>query len=207
MAQIWGILSLSCGIGQLCPTQTATTKDKGTMKKILVIFAVALLAMALPLSAAITWGPWTETATTLSGSASWTGAPAPETASVTTPGGNWWVELVFQQTVLSYSVTMHGQHLVAPHLTDTSPSEVIELGNIFSRVIPGSGMAKGDEAHNKIIHNDHIDKWSVHEQGVAAGGVDVQFDARHIMVPEPATYALIAGIGLVGFAALRRFRR
>jgi hypothetical protein len=177
------------------------------MKKVLFICVVALLAMALPLNAAITWGPWTETATTLSGSANWTGTPAPETASTVTPGGNWWVELVFQQTVLSYSVTMHGQHLVAPHPTDESPSDVIELGNIFTRVIPGSGMAKGDEAHNKIVHNDHVDKWSLHEQGVAAGGVDVQFDAMHIMVPEPSAMALIAGIGLVGFATLRRFRR
>jgi hypothetical protein len=65
------------------------------MKKNLIICVMALLAMTLPLSAAITWGPWTETATTLSGSASWTGAPAPETASVTTPGGNWWVQLIF----------------------------------------------------------------------------------------------------------------
>jgi hypothetical protein len=46
---------------------------------------------------------------------------------------------------------MDGQHLVAPHPTDTSPSQIVELGNTFSRVLLGSGMAMGAEDHDEMF--------------------------------------------------------
>jgi hypothetical protein len=43
------------------------------------------------------------------------------------------------------------------------------------------------------------------EQG--AFGQQGVYAALTVVVPEPSTYALLAGLGLVGFAGYRRFRR
>ena len=172
------------------------------MKKILFICAVALLAMALPLSAAITWGPWAETPTTLSGSANWTGMPAPETASTVTPGGNWWVELVMNATMKTDFVLLHVQHLVGPHLGDNAPGEIIEAGLIFPIAPMGHGMVYEKVAHGGHAQHSDVLDFKAHSD---VPGVGVTFDVTH--VPEPSTYALLAGLGLAGFAALRRFRR
>ncbi len=104
------------------------------MNKVLTLAVGAVVAAATS-QAAITWGPWAETATTLSGSANWDGSPDPETASTVSPGGNWWVSLTFSSTVKSYSVVLDGQHLVAPHPDDSAPGDVIESSLGFHIVL------------------------------------------------------------------------
>lgn len=151
--------------------------------------------------AAITWGPWAETPTTLSGSAHWSGAPDPETASTASPGGNWWVSLTFSSTAKSYAVVLDGQHLVAPHASDSAPGDVIELGVLFTKST-GSGLADGTILHNPPpTASGHTDKW--HLGATSGAAVDATFTAVH-NIPEPSTYALWAGLGLVGFGIVRR---
>ena len=68
----------------------------------------------------------------------------------------------------------------------------------------GSGMANGSIRHNPAPQiPTHIDTW--HLDAKSNSKVDVDFTAVH-SVPEPSTYAMIAGLGLVGFAAFRRFK-
>ena len=165
--------------------------------------ALGAVVAAVTSQAAITWGPWAETDTTLSGSANWNGSPDPQTAATATPGGNWWVSLTFSSTIKSYSVVLDGQHLVAPDAVDSTPGEIIELGVLFTKST-GSGMADGSIRHNpKGVLPTHIDTW--HLDAKSNSIVDVSFTAVH-SVPEPSTYAMIAGLGLVGFAAFRRFK-
>jgi len=164
--------------------------------------ALGAVVAAVTSQAAITWGPWAETTTTLSGSANWNGSPDPETASTASPGGNWWVSLTFSSTVKSYGVVLDGQHLVAPHPGDSAPGDVIELGVLFTKAT-GSGTADGSIRHNPTPGPSHTDTW--HFDAKSGSVVDVDFTAVH-SVPEPSTYAMIAGLGLVGFAAFRRFK-
>lgn len=162
----------------------------------------AVLAAATS-QAAITWGPWTtDTDLQLAGSANWDGTPDPETAAIASPAGNWWVQVTFSSTTKSYAVVLDGQHLVAPHALDTAPGDVIELGVLFTKAT-GSGMADGMIHHNPIPGPSDVDVW--HMDAVSNSVVDVNFKAKHI-IPEPSTYAMIAGLGLVGFAAFRRFK-
>ena len=172
------------------------------MNKRLTLAVGALLAAATS-QAAITWGPWTvDTDQDLAASANWSGTPDPETAAVSSPNGNWWVSLTFSSTVKSYSVVLDGQHLVAPHPIDTAPGDIIELGVLFTKST-GSGMADGTIRHNPTPGPSDIDIW--HMDAKSNSIVDVSFTAKH-NIPEPSTYAMIAGLGLVGFAAFRRFK-
>ena len=168
-----------------------------------IAFGAGLALAAATCHGAITWGSFSETITTLDGSASWTGSPSPETASTTTPGGNWYITLTFGSTAKNYSVVLDGSHLTAPHPEDNTPGDTIELGVIFPRPT-GDGIAHGTTYHNQGVSSGHLDTWDLYSQ--AASAVDVQFKAIHI-VPEPQTYALWAGLGLVGFAVLRKVRR
>lgn len=168
-----------------------------------IAFGAGLALAAATCHGAITWGSFSETITTLDGSASWTGSPSPETANITTPGGNWNLTLTFSSTAKSYSVVMDASHLTAPHPEDTTPGDTIELGVIFPRPI-GDGAAHGIIYHNQGVSSGHQDTWDLYSQ--AASAVDVQFKAIHI-VPEPQTYALWAGLGLLGFAVVRKARR
>ena len=183
-------------------------------KRLTLITAVSALiatifATAPDADAAITWGPIIDTPTTLSGSADWNGAPVPETATILSPGGYWWVTLVFDSTIKSYSVTYDLQHAVAPHPSDILPADTVELGNIFPKVT-GSGMATGYTLHGSANHNGHTDTGMIHEDALTGGGVHVEFMGVHTpeaYVPETKTYPLVAGIGLVGYIAKRRLCR
>ena len=175
-----------------------------TRRNVPLALAIGVLAGAAHLHAAITWGPVAETPTTLSGSATWSGAPSPETAILNTPGGNWQVSLTFASTLKVDLVNLEGTHLVAPHATDTAPGDTIELGLIFPKA-SGSGMADGMIFHNPGASSGHKDSW-VMDASALATGASVKFTANH-GIPEPSTYALVAGLGLLGFATLRRLRR
>lgn len=166
--------------------------------------AAGCLAGATRSHAAITWGPVAETPTTLSGSATWDGAPSPETATLNTPGGYWQVSLTFGSTLKVDLVNLEGTHLVAPHVSDTAPGDTIELGLIFPRA-NGSGMADGMIFHNPGASSGHKDSW-VMDASATGAGAEVKFTANH-GIPEPSTYALVAGLGLLGFATYRRLRQ
>jgi hypothetical protein len=181
-----------------------------TLTAITAVSAYAMMFIATPAGhAAITWGPITDTPTTLIGSADWNGAPAPETATILSPGGYWWVTLTFDSTVKSYSVTYDLQHAVAPHPSDILPADIVELGNIFPKVT-GSGMATGYTLHGSANHNGHTDTGMIHEDALAGGGVHVEFMGVHTpeaYVPESPKLALFACLGLVGYIAKHRLCR
>jgi hypothetical protein len=160
--------------------------------------------------AAITWGPITDTPTTLSGSADWDGTGAPDTATIVSPGGYWWVSLTFNETIRSYSVTYELQHLTAPHPTDTLPADKLELGNIIPKVT-GSGMATGMTEHNigAANHNGHTDTGMIDETALI-NGVHVDFKGHHTpeaYVPEIPETGMIFGGAAIGFLAFRLITR
>ena len=173
-------------------------------RNVQLALAAGVLAGAAHLQAAITWGPVAETPTTLSGSATWSGAPSPETAVLVTPGGNWEVSLTFGSTLKVDMVNLEGTHLVAPHATDSAPGEIIELGLIFPKA-NGSGSVDGMIFHNPGASSGHKDSWTMEASALATGAA-VKFTANH-GIPEPSTYAMVAGLGLLGFATFRRLRR
>ncbi len=173
--------------------------------KQLFLASVGVAVAAVTSQAGIILGPISETSTTLSGSATWTGSPDPETGSIATPLGNWWFSLTFGSTVKSYSVVLDGQHLVAPHAGDSAPGDIIELGVLFTKAT-GSGTAEGTIFHDPGARTGHTDTWHLDATGLGTPVVTVNFTAEHLGVPEPGTYAMISGVGLVGFAAFRRWK-
>lgn len=96
---------------------------------------------------------------------------------------------------------MRRSSAVAPHGTDSAPGDTIELGVLFPKAT-GAGEADGSIFHNPGAKAGHSDTWNL--KAKAASAVDVTFTATH-SIPEPSTYALFAGLGLLGFAVRRKF--
>jgi len=146
-----------------------------------------------------------ETELTLSGSAVWNGSTDPETVMTTTGLGgqlqDWQVTLTFSSTTKYYTVKLDGQHLINPtgH-SDNAPGDVVSITTTFPK-LKGTSSQAGDIYHNVVP--GHVDSWLLTAKSNSK--VDVTFTAEHV-VPEPSTYALIAGLGLVGFAGYRRMR-
>lgn len=196
------------------------------MKKRIQYYTLALvssLAIAFAFStapaghAAITWGMLADTPTTLSGSAVWNSPPPSEGDTLVTP--NWSVTLEFARTIKSASVVLDGVHLTAPHPGDTAPGGDVELGLIIP-ISNSSGMSDGVIYHNRQVAGHptpdmvppsgmHYDTWDLFATANGTG-LDVDFKAVHTpeaYVPEIKEYAMVAGLGLVGFAVTRWLRR
>ena len=176
-----------------------------------------IFATAPDADAAIVWGPFAETPTTLSGSTIWNSPPPSESSVLNTP--NWSVSLDFSRTIKSASVILNGVHLTAPHPGDTAPGDDIELGVIIP-ISNAVGSSDGVIYHNRKMAGHptpgmvppfgmHYDTWDLFAKANGTG-LDIDFKAVHTpeaIVPESPKLALVAGIGLVGFLAVRRIRR
>jgi hypothetical protein len=100
-------------------------------------------------------------------------------------------------------VIVEGVHKVAIHPGEAIPSNSFNGGVIFPQLAGSGGIAYGVVEHH--VPSTGGDHWLIDVRVNAAGtGADGKVYAWH--VPEPSAYALVAGLGLVGFAAYRRVR-
>jgi hypothetical protein len=135
-----------------CNKQTRELMEKNettkpiTMKSLLTLIVSAMFLATTAAHAAIVWGAFADTPTTLSGSAVWNSPPPNESGVLNTP--NWSVSLDFLRTVKSASVTLNGVHLTAPHPGDTAPGADIELGLIIP-ISHASGSSDGTIYHDR----------------------------------------------------------
>lgn len=195
---------------------------KKRLALITTIYALiaTIFATAPDGQAAIVWGSFADTPTTLSGSAVWNSPPPSETDTLNTP--NWSVGLTFSRTIKSASVTLDGVHLTAPHPGDTDPGDDIELGVIIP-ISNAVGSSDGVIYHNRQVAGHptpgmippfgmHYDTWDLFAKANGTG-LDIDFKAVHTpeaYVPEPAETTTFTAFGLllaVGFFAFRRIRR
>ncbi len=96
-----------------------------------------------------------------------------------------------------------GYHAVAPHPGEIAPGPVILGGVLFPGVAGAGGQAFVIAPHG--VHGDHwLLSITVDPGGTTASGT---VRAWHYNVPEPGTYGLVGGLGLVAFAAYRRMQR
>jgi hypothetical protein len=120
------------------------------------------------------------------------------------PGGPnpWEIRIDFNSLVSPATISGYAQHYVAPH-----PGEVpINTAWSFSFTAPPGGTAgPTDVPHLRSDQTgDHFDRFFAKVSEVPGGWL-VNVTGCHI--PEPADYAALAGLGLVGFGAYRRFRK
>ncbi len=81
------------------------------------------------------------------------------------------------------------------------PLTVIPLGGT-SGIVFGSVNGLTAPEENDLINA----RWYVNIHDTAFPGGEIRGQLHLVTVPEPATYAAFAGVGLLGFAAWRRFR-
>jgi hypothetical protein len=120
------------------------------------------------------------------------------------PGGPnpWEIRINFNSLVSPAIVDGYAQHYTAPH-----PGEVVpNTAWPFSFTTPPGGTAGPTDVEHlrKDGSGDHFDRFYA-EVSQVPGGWLVNVTGCHI--PEPADYAALAGLGLVGFGAYRRFRK
>lgn len=101
-------------------------------------------------------------------------------------------------------ILVYGRHIALPH-----PGIDVLPGEVYQAVLTV------DLAPNSVAFNDaiklhpsggHFDYWKVNAVRLETSKIDVTLNATH-NIPEPQTYALFAGLGLIAFAAYRRSRR
>lgn len=131
----------------------------------------------------------------------------PFTLDLTLPGstmsysGNW--SAVISDSVLGpfHVVLLEGWHATAPHAGEVAPGPTFFGGVLFPMTPGAAGTAFG-----VLPHGGHEDQWlltvTVDRGGTTASGT---VKAWHD-IPEPSTYALVGGLGLMAFAAYRRTR-
>lgn len=120
-------------------------------------------------------------------------APNPETTSDAT--GNWHWDVEFKKDASNVTATFNGTHVGGPTF-----STVL--------VVPLAGGAVS--AFNIMGHGSGYDTWNASMQrnpNFLPLVLNVGASHETIVVPEAQEYALLAGLGLVGFGAWRRFRK
>jgi hypothetical protein len=171
------------------------------MSKLLIAAASLAVASAAVSNAAIT-GSWT-TDNAEDGVFAGTWDNVGGLANNTISGNNWTASLDAGTTIvgaLSVSyVSLDGQHLVAPHPGEGAPSPSFLGAAVFTGGVGSGGSAFGD-----VPHGSHADVWDMVVKITGPTTASIDITVNH--VPEPATYGLIAGLGLVGFGLYRRSR-
>jgi hypothetical protein len=121
------------------------------------------------------------------------------------PGGlnPWEIRIDFNSLVSPATIRGYAQHYVAPHPGEVVPNTPWAF-SFTTAVVPDSA-GPTDVPHLRWDQTgDHFDRFYA-EISAVPGGYLVNVSGCHI--PEPADYAALAGLGLVGFGAYRRFRK
>jgi hypothetical protein len=96
------------------------------------------------------------------------------------------------------AISGYAQHFVGPH-----PGEVpINTPWLFSFLAPPGGTAGPTNVPHPV--GSHFDQFYAQLNQVQGGWL---LNVTGCHIPEPADYAALAGLGLVGFGAYRRFRK
>jgi hypothetical protein len=111
----------------------------------------------------------------------------------------WEIRVDFNSLVSPAVVTGTVQHFVGPHPGDVAPNPNIWS---FSFTAPPGGVAGPKDVDHP--QTDHFDRFYAEMSSVPDGWL-LNVSGCHI--PEPADYAALAGLGLLGFGAYRRFRK
>lgn len=135
------------------------------------------------------------TATTLALQLNWSPeSPNPEATSKTVADWKW--DVTFAKAGGFVTATFNGQH--------TSP-----VGGVFSTIlkVPTTGLGFAGDG-DILVEPAGYDTWTASMiRNSRMLPLSLSIGAVHTPVPEPQTYAMLAGVGLVAFAGLRRFRR
>ncbi len=119
------------------------------------------------------------------------------------PGGlnPWEIRVDFNSLVSPATVTGYAQHWAQDHPLELVPNPNIWSFTFTTATVPDSA-GPTDVPHPN--HPDHFDRFYAEFSSVP-GGYLLNVTGCHI--PEPADYAALAGLGLLGFGAYRRFRK
>lgn len=135
----------------------------------------------------------------------------PFTVDLTAPGttvplsdASWGVTVTDGVLGPFHTVTIEAQHLVGPH--GEGPSGIAALGVLFPATYPGGGSAYGAVQHHSPGPgggDDWLLTLSVDPGATTASGTIYAWHTGTV-IPEPATVATAAALGLLGFVGLRR---
>jgi hypothetical protein len=121
------------------------------------------------------------------------------------PGGlnPWEIRVDFNSLVSPATVSGYAQHYVAPHPGEVVPNTAWTF-SFTTAVVPDSAGPTDVPHLLPSGAGDHSDQFFAEFSSVP-GGFLLNVSGCHI--PEPADYAALAGLGLLGFGAYRRFRK
>lgn len=173
------------------------------MKKTLTMAVATLIVGAVTASAAITASVTTDDTGLYQATGVWdiTAGPVAWQAIPNLAPVNWAADVTGVITDIGgglnlYTIVVRGNHQVPnPPLAGTG-----SLGIALLNVLNAEGNAS-----MSLPHNGGVDNWYLWAKIDPAGTLNFRVDANH-PIPEPGSFALIAGLGLVGFAAYRRTR-
>lgn len=101
-------------------------------------------------------------------------------------------------TTFAASLSAFGDYgYVVEDATDTVVLPMVDIGGTTHNIVTTS---LSENTWYYLATSD-----VVQSVGSSFGNAELQTES-FILVPEPGTYALLAGLGLVGFAGIRRFR-
>ncbi len=121
------------------------------------------------------------------------------------PGGlnPWEIRVDFNSLVNPATVSGYARHYAAPHPGEVVPNTAWTFG--FTTAVVPDSAGPTDVPHLLVSgQGDHFDRFYA-EFSQVPGGYLLNVTGCHI--PEPADYAALAGLGLLGFGAYRRFRK
>jgi hypothetical protein len=121
------------------------------------------------------------------------------------PGGvnPWEIRIDFNSKVNPATISGYAQHYVAPHPGEVVPNTPWSFSFTTGTVPDSAGPT--DVPHLRKDQTVTTSTGSTPRSARCRVGYLVNVTGCHI--PEPADYAALAGLGLVGFGAYRRFRK